>query len=175
LTEDLNAANLAGQVLSESPHGSKLEWGERFLELARFHAMPHIREFISQRTVAALGSYVAGIKAAEEKKRQNERILSRGISHTGRLITPTISIRGGDGSRQQGLWVEASPFQFIEAVLREQNVIDGRAASNAMRMKVVEMLQSDPGLMDLATLGEVCRELGVDPDTLGLDELETGP
>lgn len=72
------------------------------------------------------------------------------------------------------LWTEASPRQFIEAVLREQSVIDGRNDSNAIRLQVVEMIQTDKRLMELGTLRDVCAELDVDPDMLGLDDTDFG-
>lgn len=122
--------------------------------------------------MSALGAYVQGIKAAEEKRKQADRLMSLGVSTaTGRPISPVISIRRPDGSSQGVLWTEAEPLAFVEAVLREQRVVDGRNDSNALRLAIVRLIESREDLAALPTLGDVCREVGVDPDALDLSEL----
>jgi hypothetical protein len=87
-------------------------------------------------------------------------------------MAPTISIRNAEGGSQGVLWIYASPAQFIDAVRREQAIVDGRNASNRLRWEIVRMLEQDDHLRELATLKDVCVELGIDPDTLDLEALE---
>lgn len=162
--------DLAEEVIADLPNGSKQERGEEFLVRAEERGV--LAEWIRERTVASLGSYVHGVKVGLERREQAQRLISYGVSAaTGRPITPTLSVRTEDGSRQGVLWIDATPAQFIEAVLREQNVIDGRSDSNAVRLKVVRLLEERPDLMTLPTLGHVCKVIGMDPDALGLDGL----
>lgn len=170
--DHVSPKDIAEQVLGDSPSATKNEWGQDFLRLAQEHDQESIEAFIHDRLVANLGSYVAKVKEVREEKRQQERLMQLGVSYAGRPITRTISVsRSNGGGRQMMLWTEASPAQFIEAVQREQHVIDGRKDSNAVRLLVVKMLTRDETLMGLPTLGDVCNHLDVDPDTLGLEEL----
>lgn len=168
---DLTLTDLAEQVLDSDPAGSKHAWGEETLRLVELHQNAMVDAEVRVLIVTALGRRVAGIKGQRERVAMNNRLVDRGVSYTGRPITPTLSIRDTNGARQYVLWTEASPQQFIEAVLREQVTIDGRNDSNAVRLQVVEMVQADKHLMGLPTLRAVCDELGVDPDTLGLEDL----
>lgn len=169
---DLTARDLAEQVIAWDAHASKSEWGEEMLRLIHEHDVDSLHEFVHAQTVHSLGAYVSSVKAGMEKKRQYERQLKRGVSTaTGRPVKPTMSIRQDDGSTTHMLWIEASPQQYVEAVLREARVVAGRAASNEIRMQVVEAIQGDENLADLPTLADVCRELAIDPDTLELAEL----
>lgn len=165
---------IAEQVLGLHPGASKVEWGKAFLALAEDFDDEDLGEWLTRRQHYSLGEYVASVKNAREKSAQNKRLLDRGISvATGRPINPSLSIRR-EGVTQLAAWVQASPEEFVEAVLREQRVVDGRRDANAVRMALVELMKDDDGLMALLTLADVCDELGIDPDTLGLDDLETG-
>lgn len=168
----MEAHDLAEQVLAWDYHASKNEWGEEMLRLVRSHNDDELTQFVHERTVAALGAYIGSVKAAMERRKQQERILQRGISTaTRRPVNPYLSVRGSDGSRQGLLWIEATPVQFMEAVFREETVVRGRAEANAVRMQLAELIQQDDGLQDLSSLKDVCSELHIDPDTLGLEEL----
>lgn len=166
---DLTLHDLAEQVLGAAPTGTKTEWGKRLAKLAGDNGDAIAAE-VDRKLHATLGAYVAGIKSAQARQAQHERALERGITHEGRPLTSTISVRTETGT-QTMLWMEASPTQFVEAVFREQSVIDGRSNSNKLRRKVAEMCQDDDGLMDLPTLADVCAELGIDPDELELNVL----
>jgi len=169
---EMTPADIAEQVLGELPQASITAWGKEFLRLAEVHDQPGISEFVTAKTIAALGNYIKGVKAQQETARRNARLMARGVAtSTGRPITPTLSVRAQDGSRQQCLWYEATPAQFLEAVLLEDQIVAGRLASNRVRLSVVEAMQNDASLMDLPTLVDVCEALGIDPDTLGLEEL----
>jgi hypothetical protein len=171
VSEELRQS-IAEQVLGMHPDADKNTWGRAFLELADEHDMPDLEDWREAQVVLAASRLVTRVKAARERRRRDERLLSRGVAvTTGRPITPSISVRTEDGARQTVLWVEATPRQFVDAVLREQAVVDGRAESNAIRMQLAELLQGDKKLMSLPALREVCAELEIDPDTLGLDEL----
>lgn len=167
--------SIADQVLDLHPDHSKDEWGRAFLDIAADHDPEAFEQWARAKLTASASRYVSDRKRAREAKRQAERLITRGVAvATGRPISPTMSIVADDGSRQQVLWVEASPTQFINAVMREQAIVNGRADSNATRLQVVEYLRSDDNLMSLPTLRDVCAALEIDPDALGLDELEEG-
>lgn len=169
---DMTPSDIAEQVLSTLPKATKDEWGREFLRLAKVHGQEQIDEFVTGKTITALGTYIKGADAHRQAVARNDRLMARGVATaTGRPITPTLSVRAKDGSRQQCLWVEATPMQFMEAVLLEQRIVDGRRDSNKVRLIVVEAMQADEHLMELSTLGDVCRSLGIDPDALGLEEL----
>lgn len=171
--KDLTAHDLAEQVIAWDTTASKEQWGKEMLRLVEAHDTKALHEFVTARTVQALGSYVSSVKGAQEKRRQYERQLKRGVSAaSGRPVKPTMSIRNEDGSTTHMLWIEASPQQYVDAVLRESRVIGGRAASNEVRLQVVEAIQGDEALAEMDTLAQVCRELGIDPDTLALGELD---
>jgi hypothetical protein len=167
---DLNLYSLAEQVLRANPKATKYEWGVELRQLVQFHDDRSVNAEVEEKTLTVLGQYVAGIKTNIEKQAQAERHIDRAVSYSGRLMTPTLSVRTDLGS-QTMLWTEASPQQFMEAVLREQAIIDGRRDSNRVRLSVFEMLKEDDQLSELPTLGDVCKQLHIDPDTLGLDEL----
>lgn len=168
----MSLADLASDVLAWDRRASKHEWGLDLLARVEDADDDALNEEVREKLIGKLGDYVAGVKAAAEKARQAERMLA--VGYNGRPITPTVSVRNEDGSTQTMLWIDASPAQFMDAVLREQSVVDGRLRSNIVRLKVVDMLRQDDCLMDLPTLQDVCNALGVNPDTLGLDELDTG-
>lgn len=169
---NLTAHDLAEQVIRWDTNASKEQWGKEMLRLVEAYDTEGLHEFVNTRTVQALGAYVSSVKGAQERQRQYERQLQRGVSAaSGRPVKPTMSIRKDDGSTTHMLWIEASPQQYVDAVLRESRVIGGRAASNEIRLQVVEAIQADEELASLATLAQVCRKLGVDPDTLALGEL----
>lgn len=168
----MSLVDLAADVLLWDPKGSKHDWGVdllRRVEAAEDDERDTLNAEVREKMIAKLGEYVSGVKASSEKARQAERMLA--VGYNGRPITPTVSVRNIDGSTQSMLWVDATPAQFLEAVLREQSVIDGRRDSNIVRLKVVDMLRQDESLMDLPSLRDVCTVLNVDPDTLGLEEL----
>lgn len=170
MSEELSQ-EIAEQVLALHPSASKATWGKVFLALAADE--PDLEQWLDSKLIASLGNYVTQLKSRQATQRRNERLISLGVSTaTGRPISPTISVRMTDGSRQGVLWVEASPAQFVEAVFREQAVVDGRAESNAIRMQLAEILNGRKSLMGLPTLGAVCEELEINPDTLGLEDLE---
>lgn len=170
MSEELSQ-EIAEQVLALHPNASKATWGKVFLALAAEE--PKLEPWLEARQVTSLGHYVTQLKSRRAAQRRNERLIELGVSTaTGRPISPTMSVRMADGSRQGVLWVEASPAQFVEAVLREQAVVDGRAESNAVRVQLAEILKGHEALMELPTLGDVCERLAIDPDTLGLEDLE---
>lgn len=164
---------VAEQVLASHPDGNKEIWGRAFLEVAEEVDAEALERWTERKVIAAAGRAVSDFKGRREAQRRNERLIARGISvATGRPISPTISVRSPDGSRQHALWTQVPPQEFVEAVMREQSIVDGRRDANAIRLRLVRMLQADEQLMALPTLGDVCAELDIDPDTLGLDELE---
>lgn len=172
MSEELRHA-IAEQVAAMDPKGTKSAWGKAFLTLAAEHGMDDLADWQAAQLIAASGTYVAKVRAAEERRRQAERLLTLGLSTAGgRPITPTLSVRAEGGGRQGVLWYEATPLQFIEAVMREQAVVDGRAESNAVRMRLAVQIRESEALMALPTLADVCAALGLDPDTLGLEGLE---
>lgn len=162
--------DLAEKVIASDPTATKAEWGKSLLALTE-GASGDLAAEVHSKLLGALGHYVSGIKSAQEKRRQKQRLMDMGIAYNGRLINPMLSITTEDGDPQYALWLEATPRQFIDAVLKEQNVVDGRNTSNQVRMQVVKMLQEDESLMDMASLRDVCDQLGVDTDTLALEEL----
>ena len=169
------AEAIADQVLGLLPTGSKVDWANKFMDIADEQDDPAINAWLEQRLIVAIGDYINGRKALAAKHRQNQRLIDLGISVVnGRPISPHLSVRGDDGTRQGVLWIEATPQQFVDAVFREQAVVDGRAAANAVRMQLAGLIQSTPDLMVLPSLREVCDELKLDPDTLGLEELAAG-
>lgn len=174
MTDSVQQA-IAEQVIGLHPHGSKREWGRAFLALAEdFADDPELAAWLRAREEASLGRYCADIQQHRQRVAQNERLMTRGVAvATGRPINPSLSIRN-EGVAQLMHWIEATPEQFIEAVLREQRVVDGRRDANAVRLALVELMKDDERLMKLPTLADVCAELGIDPDTLGLGDLETG-
>lgn len=172
MSDELRHA-IAEQVVAMNPGGRKDDWGRDFLALAAEHGMPDFEDWTAARLISACGNYVNSIHAAEQRRKQAERLNELGLSTaTGRPITPTLSVRTEDGGRQGVLWYEATPRQFIDAVMREQAVVDGRANSNAVRMRLALQIRQDERLMELPTLRDVCAELSVNPDTLGLEGLE---
>lgn len=168
---DLTLADLADHVLALMPDGAKADCGRELLTAVRSYDIDTITTEVEARTIASLGSYVAGRKSAAAKTSQAERLMTYGVTYTGRPISPTLSIRSEDGTSQLAAWTDATPRQFLDAVLREQKVIDGRNDSNRLRLHVVDLLTQDEALMGLPSLSSVCAALGVDPDLLGLDDL----
>lgn len=166
--DDLSPNDLAEQVIRMLPRGNLAEWGAEMVKLARFHKFDG---WLDDRLAASCANYVKSVKTSMDQRAQSERLMARGVAYNGRAVSPTISIAGKDGGRQTVLWVEASPQAFMEAVLAEQSVIDGRNQSNRVRFQLVALMQEDPALADLPTLGDVCRACGIDPDTLGLGDL----
>lgn len=173
---DLTLADLAEQVLLANYTGTKDQWGEELLQLVDAHDARCLAEEVRRKTVAALGNQVSQVKSRRERTAQNERLMARAVSADGRPmgkpLSPTLSVRTESGARQSTLWIFATPRQYIDAVLREQKVIDGRNDSNAIRLHLVDLIQEDEHLQDLPTLKDVCDELGINPDTLGLEDLE---
>lgn len=161
-------SELAESVLALNPNGTKSEWGIEMKNLCESCGMD---DYLDLKLIDTLGAYVSGRKAVEARKAQSEKLASRAVSYAGRPLSPTISIRRDDGARTLELWTNASPRAFLDAVLREQHVVDGRLKANAVRFQVARDILSDDELMELATLGEVCAVKDIDPDTLGLDEL----
>lgn len=171
--KDEFAEQITDQVLHLHPDGNKTEWGEVFLDLAAEQDPDAFEEWSRTKLLAAAGNAVSRESSRRRERERNERLLSRGVAAaTGRPINPTMSFRAADGSRQLLLWIDASPQQFVDAVMREQAIVDGRNDANAVRLQVVELLRKNKRLMALSTLRDVCTEMEIDPDTLGLDELE---
>lgn len=163
---------IAEQVLAMHPKGGHAQWGHAYIDLVDELDADEVRPWMDERQAKDLGRYVGQVEAEREKRRRNERLMARGVAvGTGRPITPTLSVRTPRGTRLM-LWTEASPAQFVEAVLREQNVTEGRLAANAVRLTLVQAIKGDDELMALPTLADVCERLGVDPDSLGLTDLE---
>ncbi len=174
MSESVQAA-IAEQVLGLYPDSSKVEWGQAFLELAGGFDEPEFAVWLEAREHSSLGAYVAAVKSAKERRAQHERLMARGLAvATGRPINPAMSIRRDGYAPTSMLWTEAQPQEFIEAVMREQRVVQGRLDANAARLALVALMKDDEHLLSLPSLGHVCDELGIDPDTLGLGDLETG-
>lgn len=170
--DDLTERDLAEQVLTSLPNGTKNAHGSALLRLIEQHDINHVNAWRQGRLIASLGRYVSDVRADLERQRQAERDLTYGVaSSTGLPISPTLSVKTDEG-RQLLLWYRASPRQFIDAVLREQQVVDGRHSSNALRMQVVQLLLDHEELMDLPTLEDVCKSLELNPQSLDLDSLE---
>jgi hypothetical protein len=169
--DDLTLTDLADQVMHWSYNGKKPEWGEELLRLANLHGL---EEEVRDKTVATLGKFVSDHKAkwdaGQKKERWRKRGVILGVTHSGRPITETLSVRGDDGKRQLPLWTQCSPRQYMEAVSREQRIVTGRDASNAIRWEIVNAMQAEPALLDLPTMLDVCKALGIDPDLVGLEE-----
>ncbi len=165
---DLTLSDLADQVLRWCPDGTKVDWGAEMFKLAELYGLD---SEVHAKTITALGTIVSHLKARRAKAAKAQRLLDLGVTFQGRPITPTLSIRGEDGDRQLPLWTEASPQQFVEAVLREQGVVDGRNDSNVIRLTLVRAMQADASLMELPTMLDVCVELGIDPDMVGVEEI----
>jgi hypothetical protein len=173
VSDDLTLYDLANQVLDAGYNCTKQEWGDDLLKLAGKHSKSEaIKQDLHDKLTAALGSYVSDVKARREKTAHAKRLMNRAVSYSGRVMTPTISIRNAEGISQGVLWIDATPRQFIEAVQREQAIVDGPHDSNRVRWNLVRACLDDEHLLGLPTLKDVCVELGVDPDTLGLSELE---
>jgi hypothetical protein len=162
---------LADDVLAGNPKGSKAEWGRAMRDLAAAEGMA---AYLEAKLIETLGNYVSGRKASNEQHSQVARLAGLEVSHTGRPLSPTISVRRPDGARQLVLWIDATPQQFIDAVFRQQNTIDGLQTANSVRFELAAQMQADESLLALPTLRAVCDRLDLDPDTLGLDELEEG-
>lgn len=172
MSDDLTLYDLANQALDAGYDCTKQEWGEELLRLADLHSESvAIQQELRDKHVATLGKYVSDVKAQREKRAHAKRLMNRAVSYSGRVMTPTISIRNADGVTQGVLWIDATPRQFIEAVRREQAIVDGRNDSNRVRWNLARACLDDEHLLDLPTLKDVCAEMGVDPDTLGLSEL----
>lgn len=165
--------DIADEIIAGDREGGKDEWGREMWRLINEHDDEELNGFLHRRIITTLGAYVTSVNASNERRKQNKRLLSRGVSTaTSRPVTPTLSVRRDNGTRQAALWTEVSPRQYMEAVFREQRVVQGRFDSNAIRMQVAELIRDDEHLMSLSTLDAVCAELNVDPDTLGLADLE---
>lgn len=165
MNEEITPADLADQVLDAMPNGSKLEWGDELRALANVN---HMDDFIDRKLTEGLGQFVSSRKAALARKDQAAKALA--IGYNGSALSPVLSVRS-NGATTLALWVDVSPKQYVEAVLREQNVVEGRNRSNQIRLQLATQMIADDILMGLSTLREVCTAIGVDPDALGLDEL----
>jgi len=164
---------IAEHVLASHPQANKDVWGRAFLDVAEEMDGEGLEQWTQRKLIAAAARAVSDFKRAREERRRNERLMERSIAvATGRPISPTMSIRMPDGSRQHALWTQVPPQEFIEAVMREDSVVNGRRDANAVRLRLVKMIRADESLLALPTLADVCAELEIDPDTLGLEELE---
>jgi hypothetical protein len=168
---------LAEKVLADRPEDTIEQWGRALRSAVRKHPeRAKLNREVEGRLIATLGQYVKAVKADAEAKAQRERRLEQSkktpkITYKGKVLAPTLSVRKPDGGRQLVLWVDVSPAVFVEAVNAQQNRIDGMNAANAVRIEVATKIRESEPLRSLATLREVCDQLGIDPDTLGLEEL----
>lgn len=158
--------DLAIQIINAHPTATNGERGAALNALIDKQKSPRLRTWRTERTVNSLTSYVKTVDA------QLHADAGPKLTWAGKpmRMTPTLSVRT-DRGRQQKLWLECSLAEFVNAVLSEQAVVDGRSESNVRRMRFVEMLQSTPDLMALATLRDAITTAGFDPDDLALDEL----
>lgn len=173
--EDVTLQTLAEQVLSDNPKGTKDEWARALQSLVGpIDGSERWQAEAFAKYLSALGQYVASRAAAIARAAAAEArdATENAVSYSGRPMTQTMSIRHEDGSTQLVLWINASPAKYVEAVFREQAVSTGRVNSNKVRMQLARILLDDESLMALPTLADVCAVQGIDPDSLGLDELD---
>lgn len=157
---------LADEVLDDMPNATKYEWGQELSKRARSE---NLYAEINDRLNTSMGALVTSRKSTRESAAMDARAPK--VGYDGSLLSPVISVANPDGGRQLTLWVNATPDQYVNAVTREQNVVDGRNRSNKVRLQLVERMIADPTLMELPHLKDVCVALRIDPDTLGLAEL----
>lgn len=167
MSEDyLTPADLADQALEiEGTSASKTILGKRMLDLIAEHDEAHINSWRHARLVASMGAFVSQHKA---RLIQDE---APKVSYQGVPMTGGISVGSSNSSRQMALWLDVSPQEFIDAVQREQNVVDGRSASNRVRLQIMQIVTADEELSQLPTLRAVLDALEIDPNELNLDEL----
>lgn len=173
---ELRLTDLAEQVYHWRPDGNKPEWGKELLRLARLF---NLDEQVEDKTVAVLGYMVSSrkrdIKQRAAEKRAKDKALRYGFDYNGRrLMTETLSAKNDEGHPTLFDWVHLPPNKYIEAVLREQAVANGRVDSNAIRLELVKVMRKDPTLLDLPTMKDVCDKLEIDPDLVGLIEFPDG-
>lgn len=167
--------DFAAIVLDDMPDATKDECGAALARLVGdLYGAERWQHEAHARYIRSLGAVVSALSARTKDAEKRERLAlatENGIAYNGRPITETLSVRRDDGSRQLVLWTQATPSQFVEAVLREEAVAAGRVRSNRVRMQLASIIADDEHLMALPTLAAVCEREGINPDSLGLDEL----
>lgn len=156
---DITPRDLAEQAIALHPKSTAAVLGIELSRLISLHA-PHLESWREELAIKALGRYCNTVKA-----QLNQEGAPR-VTYDGRPMTSTISVNG-----QLKLWTECSPAEFVEAVLREQNVVDGRDQSNRSRRAFVNLLRQREDLMAMPTLGDAAQAAGWDVAALDLDEL----
>jgi hypothetical protein len=141
-----------------------------------FHRMmtgsrdPNITGWRARQVYVVALAHVTHVATAMMRRAAQDRRDTLGI--VGRPAVPdTIPVRTRTGETQLKLWPDAAPAEFVEAVFREQKIIDGRHRANQLRVDLAHDIKADPVLEHLPTLRDVCVRLSIDPDTLGLDDL----
>jgi hypothetical protein len=180
--DEITLTSLCDEVLARLPHGTKDEWASELLDLARRHRLDHELDTVLTHALSRRVSAHAARRAeAHRRAVEASRVIELGVTHDGaplagshtppRLLTRTLSVRTDDHRSQLTLWDAATPQQFVDAVHREARIIVGRTEQNAVRLGLARAIERDESLKALATVRDVCQALGIDPDTLGLDDL----
>ena len=158
---DITARDLAEQVIAANPGANGKTLGAALRSLIRLHASPVLDAWLDDQIIGALGRYCNNTKAALQAESTPK------VSYGGRPMTSSIAVNG-----QMKLWTECSPVEFVDAVLREQNVVFGRLQSNKARRAFVDLLRTRTDLMAMPTLGDAIVASGWDADVLALDDLD---
>ena len=185
-------ADFADEVIAAIPDAEdKLMWGRAMDELiAATDDDDPVRDEARGKYLMALAQVVsnrlAGIARREAKRRAKDAAERESMGEEGfhvdangrpfgrkaeMVMSPMISVKNESGGSQLTLWTKASPARFVEAVIREQSVVDGRSDANAIRMAVVRIINTDESLMALPTVQDVLDVLGIDHEVLALGDL----
>jgi hypothetical protein len=174
---------LADQLIDADPHGGRDAWGPALLDLARRRGLD---AELDRALAVHLGRYVHDVQVQRLKAAKRAALAARGelgVTHDGKpfLVPParrrpteTLSVRDESGHSQPELWERVTPQQFLDATRRQGKVVTGLVEQQAVREGIAAALESDPELLALPTVGDACLRLGIDPDTLGLDDLGIG-
>lgn len=157
---DVTARDLVEQAIQMHPDAKDSTLGVALDRLIDLHGTPILRAFRRAQMLKALTTYCKSIKASMERESGPT------VSYAGRPMTSTLGVNG-----QLKLWTECSPAEFIDAVAKEQRVIDGRNDSNRTRRAFVDLLRSRGDLLELPTLGAALEAAGWDANALDLDDL----
>lgn len=156
--------DLAVSVIAENPDATKVALAEAMYARLTASTDVALKDFLRRQTIRGLANYMGATKAAMEADAAPK------VSYGGRPMTSTIAVNG-----QLKLWTACSPQEFVDAVLREDAVVTGRAESNRVRTAFVDQLKASSDLMSLPTLADAVAAAGWDIDALDLDSLEASP
>jgi hypothetical protein len=152
------AHELAEKVLTAlGDDAPTLRYGEELEKLVLADRQLH--HWLQERVWRSLGQLVISVR----KQRDERDVEVPTIRYDGRPMTKTIKVNG-----QLRLWYEVTPAQWCAAVFREQQVVDGRQESNAVRLELVRLLDGRPDLMGLPTIEAVLTTLGLPLDGYNL-------